>query len=200
MTRISRRPAAIVIGGSLGGLFAANMLVRNGWDVDVFERVPDELAGRGAGIVTHPELFDALATAGVRLDESIGVKVHARVTFDPDGSVLSERALPQTLTAWSKMYHVLRAALPDNCYHCGLSVTAVDDGVEQASVTLNDGTLRHADIVVAADGFRSATRSQLLPEVKLEYAGYVDPSGCSRRHGTRSCIAARSRPISSLTG
>jgi phytoene dehydrogenase-like protein len=39
MTQIGARPVAIVIGGSLGGLFTANMLVRNGWDVDVFERV-----------------------------------------------------------------------------------------------------------------------------------------------------------------
>lgn len=57
MTSSFSRPKAIVAGGSLGGLFAANLLTRSGWDVDVFERVPEELAGRGAGIVTHPELF-----------------------------------------------------------------------------------------------------------------------------------------------
>jgi 2-polyprenyl-6-methoxyphenol hydroxylase-like FAD-dependent oxidoreductase len=54
MTTRSSRLKAIVVGGSLGGLFAANLLSRNGWEVDVFERVPEELAGRGAGIVTHP--------------------------------------------------------------------------------------------------------------------------------------------------
>ncbi|NPT59294.1 FAD binding domain-containing protein [Paraburkholderia elongata] len=173
MTQIVARPVAIVIGGSLGGLFAANMLVRNGWDVDVFERVPDELAGRGAGIVTHPELFKALEIAGVSFDGSIGVDVQSRVTLAHDGAVVSERMLPQTLTAWSKMYHVLRAALPDASYHSGLAVSAVEDGPKHATVTLDDGTVRHADIVVAADGFRSTTRARLLPEVKLEYAGYV---------------------------
>ena len=36
--------SALVIGGSLGGLFAANMLHAIGWHVDVFERVTDDLA------------------------------------------------------------------------------------------------------------------------------------------------------------
>ena len=60
---LQQRPKAIIVGGSLGGLFAANMLQRNGWDVAIFERTPETLTGRGAGIVTHPELFEALAAA-----------------------------------------------------------------------------------------------------------------------------------------
>jgi 2-polyprenyl-6-methoxyphenol hydroxylase-like FAD-dependent oxidoreductase len=47
---------ALIIGGSVGGLFAANCLRKIGWDVTVFERNPDELAGRGAGISTHSQL------------------------------------------------------------------------------------------------------------------------------------------------
>jgi 2-polyprenyl-6-methoxyphenol hydroxylase-like FAD-dependent oxidoreductase len=173
MTKISARSKAIVVGGSLGGLFAANLLVRNGWDVEVFERVPDELAGRGAGIVTHPELFEAMAAAGIAFDDSIGVKVQSRVTFAQDGGVLSERELPQTLTAWGKMYHVLRAALPEVHYHAGGTVVSVQDGPDRATVSFSDGTVVHADLVVAADGFKSAIREQFLPNVKLQYAGYV---------------------------
>jgi 2-polyprenyl-6-methoxyphenol hydroxylase-like FAD-dependent oxidoreductase len=173
MTKTSARSKAVVVGGSLGGLFAANLLVRNGWDVEVFERVPDELAGRGAGIVTHPELFEAMAAAGIAFDDSIGVKVQSRVTFAQDGGVLSERELPQTLTAWGKMYHVLRAALPEVHYHAGGTVVSVQDGPDRATVSLSDGTVVHADLVVAADGFKSAIREQFLSSVKLQYAGYI---------------------------
>ncbi|OXC76059.1 FAD binding domain-containing protein [Caballeronia sordidicola] len=173
MTKTSTRSKAIIVGGSLGGLFAANLLVRNDWDVEVFERVPDELAGRGAGIVTHPELFEAMAEAGIAFDDSIGVKVQSRVTFAQSGAILSERELPQTLTAWGKMYHVLRAALPNVHYHAGGSVVSVQDGPDQATVTLSDGSVVHADLVIAADGFKSAIREQFLPDVKLQYAGYV---------------------------
>jgi UDP-N-acetylmuramoylalanine-D-glutamate ligase len=54
---------AVIIGGSMSGLFTAAFLRRIGWDVDVFERSPVELVGRGAGITTHPELLDALERA-----------------------------------------------------------------------------------------------------------------------------------------
>src|SRR3954465_5639611 len=97
MTHTSSRLRAIIVGGSLGGLFAANLLVRHGWHVDVFERVPNELAGRGAGIFKNPELFDAMTAAGIACDDSIGVKVESRVTCAQSGAMLSERRLSYTL-------------------------------------------------------------------------------------------------------
>jgi 2-polyprenyl-6-methoxyphenol hydroxylase-like FAD-dependent oxidoreductase len=164
---------AIVVGGSLGGLFAANLLHRAGWDVTVFERVADELAGRGAGIVTHPELFGVMRAAGLPTDDSIGVQVDTRVSFARDGSVLGEQHAPQILTAWSKLYHLLRAALPDACYRSGVHVAGVEDHHGGARVIGADGTVDEADLVVAADGFRSMIRQQLLPDTALEYAGYI---------------------------
>jgi 2-polyprenyl-6-methoxyphenol hydroxylase and related FAD-dependent oxidoreductases len=72
-----------------------------------------------------------------------------------------------------EMYHVLRSALPDIHYHSGDTVISVQDGPDQATITLSDGSVHYADIVFAADGFKSAIRERLLPDVKLEYAGYV---------------------------
>ena len=59
----SRR--AIVIGGSMSGLLAGLLLRRSGWQVDIFERVEGELAGRGAGIVAQPELIATLRSLGL---------------------------------------------------------------------------------------------------------------------------------------
>lgn len=173
MTHSSSKRRAIVVGGSLGGLFTANMLLRKGWDVEVFERVPDELAGRGAGIVTHPELYEAMAVAGIPLDTSIGIDVRSRVTLAQSGSVVLEKAHPQTLTAWGKMYQVLRAAFPDSQYRCGGNVVSVENSPTHASVTLSDGTTHQADLIIAADGFRSTIRQHFLPDVHLQYAGYI---------------------------
>jgi 2-polyprenyl-6-methoxyphenol hydroxylase-like FAD-dependent oxidoreductase len=41
------------MGGSMSGLFAAAFLRQQGWNIDVYERSPVELVGRGAGITTN---------------------------------------------------------------------------------------------------------------------------------------------------
>ena len=50
----------IIVGGSLGGLLVGNLLRSKGHEVDILEKVPGSLDGRGAGIVPHPILIKAL--------------------------------------------------------------------------------------------------------------------------------------------
>jgi 2-polyprenyl-6-methoxyphenol hydroxylase-like FAD-dependent oxidoreductase len=164
---------AIVVGGSLGGLFAANILHRAGWDVQVFERTGAELSGRGAGIVTHAELNAALVRAGCRVDETLGVPVPGRVTLARDGSVEAERPLPQVLTAWARLYHLLKEAFPAERYHFGRTLERVEQDAGSASAIFTDGTRASGDLLVATDGIRSTVRAQLAPEVKPKYAGYI---------------------------
>ena len=110
---------AIVIGGSIGGLFAANLLLRAGWDVHIYEQVAAELESRGAGIVTHPELLDALREAGVVVDASLGIQVQERITLNTDGSRIGTLHYPQILTAWGRLFALLSAAFPADRYHAG---------------------------------------------------------------------------------
>jgi hypothetical protein len=64
-----------IIGGSVGGLFAANMLRRRGWDVHVFERVTGGLASRGAGIARHDEMQAVMEAAGIDYETLDGVEM-----------------------------------------------------------------------------------------------------------------------------
>ena len=57
----------------MSGLLTAIMLTRRGWDVDVFERAEEELAGRGAGIVAQPELIAQLEALGIHYDDVVAV-------------------------------------------------------------------------------------------------------------------------------
>ena len=65
---MSGQPRALVIGGSVGGLFAAHMLRSIGWDVVVFERSGDDLARRGAGIGASDAMFAVMRRIGVPFD------------------------------------------------------------------------------------------------------------------------------------
>ena len=163
----------LVIGGSLGGLMAAGILHRAGHEVQVLERSARSLEGRGAGIVTHDSLREALRAAGAVVDDTLGVPVASRVVLAADGSSASRWNYPQVLTSWGRLYALLRAALPAERHRLGAQagqVTQDDDGV---SVRLSSGETLRADLLIAADGIRSGVRAQFAPAVQPVYAGYV---------------------------
>ena len=173
MTAPHPQRRALVVGGSLGGLFAANLLLRAGWDVEVYERVGEELAGRGAGIVTHPALFAALARAGVAANAVVGVAVPGRVTLDAKGRVLGELPLEQVLTSWGRLYQLLKDVFPPERYHCGRALAAVAQGATTVTAHFADGGTAVGALLIGADGIRSTVRSQFQPEVQPQYAGYI---------------------------
>jgi 2-polyprenyl-6-methoxyphenol hydroxylase-like FAD-dependent oxidoreductase len=167
------QPRALIIGGSLGGLFAANLLYRDGWDVDVYEQSPIALSGRGAGIIPHPGLFHALERIGIAIDESFGVDIPWRATFDRAGAVVGTLAVPQKLTTWGRLYEVLKSAFPVERYHFGSALARVDTRADAVVATFANGDTARGDLLVGADGIRSTVRAQLLPEAKPRYVGYV---------------------------
>jgi 2-polyprenyl-6-methoxyphenol hydroxylase-like FAD-dependent oxidoreductase len=167
------RPSVIVVGGSIAGLFAGVCLRRLGFRVDVFERSRETLASRGAGIVTHPELFEALAAAGIRLDAALGVQVGGRVTLHQNGRVLASRDLPQTLTSWDRVFRFLREAFPNRRYHQGSALVDLIQDDVGVTARFAGGAVARADWLIGADGLRSAVRARLMPNAAATYSGYV---------------------------
>lgn len=163
---------AAVIGGSIGGLFAAAALRRTGWQVQVHERVGVALSGRGAGIVTHPQLLDALVQVGADTSD-LGVQVHDRVVFDRDGERVVTLPYPQIVTSWDRMYQTLRRLIPDEAYHLGEMLADYVEDADGVSLTFESGARARVDLLVGADGFRSAVRARMLPQVQPAYSGYV---------------------------
>ncbi|MBU3549432.1 FAD binding domain-containing protein [Polynucleobacter sp. P1-05-14] len=163
----------LVVGGSLGGLFVANILLRQGHDVTLLEKTIGSLDGRGAGIVTHDALAEALRAAGVTVDETLGVPVTKRVTLGADGQSLGEMELPQVLTSWSRLYHMLKESFPSERYLQGKTVKSVTQDANAVKVLCEDGSQYDAELLIASDGIRSAVRAQVAPKIQPEYAGYI---------------------------
>jgi 2-polyprenyl-6-methoxyphenol hydroxylase-like FAD-dependent oxidoreductase len=163
----------LVAGGSLGGLFVANILLRQGHDVTLLEKTVGSMDGRGAGIVTHDALAEALRAAGVVVDETLGVSVSKRVTLGADGQSLGEMELPQVLTSWSRLYHMLKENFPSERYLQGKTVKTVTQDESAVHVLCEDGSKYDGELLIASDGIRSAVRAQVAPQIQPEYAGYI---------------------------
>jgi 2-polyprenyl-6-methoxyphenol hydroxylase-like FAD-dependent oxidoreductase len=167
---------AIVAGGSLVGLIAANLLHRMGWDVQVFERTPGVMEGRGAGITVLPGLEEGFLAAGVpasELGKALGVELPARVALNRDGEIVAERPFPQVMTSWLRLYDLLKAAFPAQRYLSGRSIERVEQSPAAVTAWFAGGASVAADLLIAADGHRSTVRNQLLPELTPRYAGYI---------------------------
>jgi 2-polyprenyl-6-methoxyphenol hydroxylase-like FAD-dependent oxidoreductase len=164
---------ALIIGGSLGGLFAAHLLRSIGCDVHVFERNAEDLTGRGAGLSTHPQLIDILRRVGIDFDESMGTKIGSIICLDRSGRVYLKTATARIMSSWGRLYRSLRDAFPSDCYCLGRSLQRVEQDADGVTAVFADGSRAHGDLLVAADGGRSTVREQFLPALQPAYAGYV---------------------------
>jgi len=169
---MTRKRRAIVIGGSMSGLLAAIMLRRRGWDVEVFERVEKELADRGAGIVAQAELIARMNALGLETRD-LGVAMSTRKILDQSGAVTTALECPQVLTAWQRVYRVLRDAFPADRYHRGRGLKAFEQSGDGVVAHFGDGPSISAAVLIGADGLRSTVRQQCLPHILPLYARYV---------------------------
>ena len=169
----SRSHKAAIVGGSIAGLMTSLLLRRAGWQADIYERTAEPLNGRGAGIVTHEDLYEALRAAGISPDVNLGVAVRYRRTFDKQGALIGEIRREQVLTSWDRVFELLRGGFPSEHYRQGKNFMRAEIRPNGVRVEFADGTWAEADLLIGADGFRSSVRAQFLPQVQPAYAGYV---------------------------
>jgi 2-polyprenyl-6-methoxyphenol hydroxylase-like FAD-dependent oxidoreductase len=166
------RRRALIIGGSMSGLFAGLLLRQRGFQVDVYERVNSELAGRGAGIVAQPQVAETLRSIGIS-PADLGVDASTRQVLDVEGQVVCSFECPQILTSWERVYRKLRDAFPAAHYHRGRGLRAFEQTADSVVAHFSDGGREEADLLLGADGIRSTVRQQVLPDLLPIYAGYV---------------------------
>jgi 2-polyprenyl-6-methoxyphenol hydroxylase-like FAD-dependent oxidoreductase len=164
---------ATIVGGSLTGLASGILLRKIGWEVDIFERSPQSLSDRGAGIVMQQETLELLRLCGAKDDGDVGVTLTNRKYLNASGAVVSSERMPQLMTSWGLLYSWFERSFPADHYHLGHEFEGMRQNNSSVTSHFKGGTETKADLLVAAEGFRASIRGLLLPEIQPQYAGYV---------------------------
>jgi 2-polyprenyl-6-methoxyphenol hydroxylase-like FAD-dependent oxidoreductase len=180
---------AVVVGGGIGGLASAVALAQAGWRVTVLERA-SALGEVGAGLATTGNGMTALAALGLaEAAHAVAYQTGTAGMQDSRGRWIMRlpdtRSDPHAVTTiWGlqrqRLHGVLRTAAEaaDGVELVTdaevIAVKPGEPGGDPASVTWRTGDEGHratADLVVAADGVRSAVRAQLFPAARARYSG-----------------------------
>jgi salicylate hydroxylase len=175
------RPDVVIVGGGIGGLFAANALIAHGLEVSVYEQAP-ALGDVGAGVYITPNSVRQLERAGLGPSvEKWGARVGANSRyFRHDGAPIASVQVTDS-AGWNAtfgmhradMVNLLAEPLPARVVHTGHRATGFEQDDDKARVTFANGAVAEADVVVAADGMHSVLRQHVAPPSRPVFSGSV---------------------------
>ncbi len=181
------RASVAIIGAGLGGLTAALALLRSGWAVRVYEQAP-VLGEVGAGITVSSGAGRGLASLGIEpelLAASLPVPDVAFAHYRTgellagafDKGVPADRGFetPRHIhraDLHAVLHDAVRKAEP-RAIQTDKKLVRVEPSDARVMAYFADGSIAEADLLIAADGTRSAVRRQLFDHAPPQFAGQV---------------------------
>jgi 2-polyprenyl-6-methoxyphenol hydroxylase-like FAD-dependent oxidoreductase len=172
----------LVAGGGLSGLAVAQGMLKSGHTVEVFERDADldrkqgyylhfnQLGGEALRRVLPDDLFELyLDTSRESYDRIESIVLNKElVELSSQPSMHQPPAGPRRHTGVHRrtLRQILSARLGE-ALHTGSPVVGFEQDADGVTVTLADGSTARGDVLVGADGIRSAVRTQYLPDVPV---------------------------------
>jgi salicylate hydroxylase len=178
---VQSRPSVVIVGGGIGGLFAANALIAHGLRVSVYEQAP-ALGEVGAGVFLTPNSVRQLERVGLKgAVEKWGARVGAGSQYlRHDGAPIAPVQVTDS-AGWNATFGMHRAdfveflakALPAEAVHTGHRCVGFEQDGEVARVSFANGAVVEGGLVVAADGIHSALRPYVFPPSRPVFSGSV---------------------------
>jgi salicylate hydroxylase len=179
----------VIVGGGIGGLFAANALIARGLRVSVYEQAP-ALGEVGAGVYVTPNAVRHLERVGLgSAIDRWGARVGpGSAYFRHDGTPIA-RVQVTDATGWNACFgmhradyvDLLAANLPAGIVHTGQRAVGFEQNGELARVRFANGAIAEADVVVGADGIHSELRPYVFPPSRPVFHGTISYRGLVAR-------------------
>ncbi|MCR9098059.1 MAG: FAD-dependent monooxygenase [bacterium] len=172
---------ALIVGGGIAGLATAAGLHRSGIECEVLER-RDDWAPTGAGIVMSVNAMAVLRRLEIAEEvEAAGHVLGAGAITNERGEPLSTgdfRSIaadhgPTVAIHRVALHEALLGAAKDVPISFGTTIDAMTERPDGIEVTLTDGRTREVDLVIGADGIRSAVRQHSIGPVDIRYTGHT---------------------------
>ena len=186
---MASRPNVAIIGGGIGGLFAANALIGQGLRVSVYEQA-STLGAVGAGVFVTPNAVRHLERVGLGpAVEKWGARVGpGSYYFHHDGAPIAPVQVSDA-AGWNATFGMhradlvdfLAANLPAGIVHAGHRAIGIEQNGDVARVKFANGATAEADAVVAADGIHSELRPYVFPPSKPVFHGTISYRGLVSR-------------------
>jgi salicylate hydroxylase len=178
---MEKRPNVVIVGGGIGGLFAANALIAHGLAVSVYEQAPN-LGEVGAGVFLTPNSVRQLQRVGFGpAVEKSGARVGAESRyFRHDGTPIAPVQVTDS-SGWNATFgmhradlvEMLAAALPSEVVHTGHRCSGFEQTADVARVSFANGVIVEGDVVIAADGIHSELQQYVTPPSRPVFHGSV---------------------------
>ncbi len=175
------KPNVAIVGGGIGGLFAAKALIAQGLRVTIYEQAP-ALSEVGAGVYITPNSVRHLERVGLGpAVEKWGARVGSGSQyFRDDGTPIA----PVQVTDSSgrnatfgmhraDLIEILADALPSGVVRTGHRAIKFEQDGDHARVSFANGAIAEADIVIGADGIHSELRRYVFPPSRSVFSGSV---------------------------
>lgn len=176
----------VIAGGGIGGLTAALCFHHFGWDVTICEQAA-ELGEIGAGIQISPNGMKVLRALGIdKQIEAAGFRPRAnQFRMGESGQPIFTASTADYEETFGAPYlHIHRADLIEvlqvavgermpGVIKTGAAVKGYGQDKEEAWAVLADESRVRGDVVVGADGIRSAIRTQMIGPDEPSFTGNV---------------------------
>ncbi|MEV5743865.1 FAD-dependent monooxygenase [Microbispora rosea] len=160
---------AIIIGAGIAGLAAALRLGQAGWETLVVERAPQRRGG-GYGVTFGGIGYDGAERMGILPALKERAFVTRELVYRKPNGECRFAVGGQTIAATmgKRSFNILRGDIESVLYEAvkdattirfGTTITAVEQDADGVHVTLSDGAVESADLLIGADGLHSATRA-----------------------------------------